>query len=96
MKFLAAKNKALVKAEIKTRSQKIINKKTKNFNGSRIVIYDKGYKILTIQKRQAKKLKLLNVKTPNITKKFVKQQARKAYIFFICQLKAAFNYLLAA
>ena len=53
--------------------------------------------MFAFQKKQAEKLELLNPKVPfpEIMKKYVKQRARGAYISFICQLKAAFDYFTA-
>ena len=94
--FLEAEDKALVKAGIKARPQKILDEGTEDFNGSRIIVHKEGYGITTIQKGQAEKLGLLNTKAPDLVKRFVEQRARGAYISSICQPEAAFDYSTAA
>ncbi|KAI1653193.1 hypothetical protein F4813DRAFT_383489 [Daldinia decipiens] len=93
--FLAEEDKALARAGIKAKPQKVLEPgAVEDFNGSRIVVHERT--ISAIQKGQAERLEELDLKAPDMIKRFTEQRARGAYIASICQPEAAFDYSTAA
>ena len=56
----------------------------------------KAESIMVVQKNQAEKFVLIDIKDNAKKQWYVEQRARGAYITLICQTKATFDYLIAS
>ena len=65
-----------------------------DFNGCQITI--EAESIMVIQKNQVEKLVFVDIKDNAKKQQYVEQRAGRAYIASICQIKAKFDYSIAA
>jgi hypothetical protein len=63
---------------------------------NKCVLVQNGNTMSLHQKKQGKKIKLIDIDAPDTRQKYVEQRARKTYIASICQPKTAFDLSITA
>jgi endonuclease YncB( thermonuclease family) len=81
--FLILKENELLNAKFITKSKKKLTPDSPLIFNEYILIQDGNIMSLR-QKKQNKKIKLIDIDTPDTRQKYVKQRARRAYIALIC------------
>ena len=89
--FMKKAETEIVEAKFKAKTRTILETGASgDFNGCRMTI--KAESIMVVQKNQAEKLVLIDIKDNAKKQQYVEQRARGAYIASICQPEAAFDY----
>ena len=93
--FMKKEETKIIKANFKAKTQTILQTGTaRDFNGCRMTIQNES--IMVVQKNQAKKSVLIDIKNNAKKQQYMEQRTRGAYIALICQPEATFDYSIAA
>ena len=93
--FMKKEETEIMEAKFKAKTRTILETGASgDFNGCRMTI--EAESIMVVQKNQAEKLVLVDIKDNAKKQQYVEQRARGAYIASICQPEATFDYLIAA